>query len=161
MKNTVVYLLLLFYIYCLFKIVVLKFGPFHIETLLDNLQRNTANPDYLLYALHSGNLVPLREITRALTALTKHTLLNLFGNIVIFIPFGVFLGTLMKSKILQFLRVFILSFGLSLSLESAQLFFSMGTFDVDDLILNTVGGLIGFVFYVLISRLLKDRKKVS
>jgi glycopeptide antibiotics resistance protein len=39
------------------------------------------------------------------------------------------------------------SFLLSFFIETVQLVFKIGVFDVDDLIMNTLGGLIGYVIY--------------
>lgn len=73
---------------------------------------------------------------------------NLLGNIVIFIPYGILLGlvSINKRKI-SFVDVFLCSFGLSLCLECAQTVFSIGIFDVDDLILNSSGDLIGWIAF--------------
>ncbi|MFD2118040.1 VanZ family protein [Paenibacillus yanchengensis] len=38
-------------------------------------------------------------------------------------------------------------------MESAQALFSIGSFDVDDLILNSSGGLIGFVILKIFAKL--------
>ena len=48
-----------------------------------------------------------------------------------------------------FFRIFFLTFGFSLAVETIQLISKVGIFDVDDLVLNTLGGIIGyFVFAV-------------
>ena len=44
------------------------------------------------------------------------------------------------------------SFELSLVVELLQLIFKVGSFDVDDLLLNTVGGMLGFLVYFLAVR---------
>ena len=41
------------------------------------------------------------------------------------------------------------SFELSLLVEVLQLVTKVGSFDVDDLLLNTVGGILGFLIYKL------------
>lgn len=70
---------------------------------------------------------------------------NLFGNVIIFIPFGFFLP--MASKYKSFFSTVFYSFGLSLCVETFQLVTKVGSFDVDDLLLNTVGGLVGYIIY--------------
>ena len=68
---------------------------------------------------------------------------NLFGNILIFVPFGFFLP--MGSKRRSFFVTLFYSFGLSLCVEIFQLITKVGSFDVDDLLLNTIGGVIGYI----------------
>lgn len=76
-------------------------------------------------------------------------LTNLLGNILIFIPFGFFLpmGSTKKSFVLTAL----FSFFLSLGIETFQLLTKIGSFDVDDLLLNTLGGIIGYLLYRILS----------
>ena len=79
------------------------------------------------------------------TILWKTIIVNIFGNILIFVPFG-FLGIVFPklnqfwSLILDFLFAIII-------LESFQYFTRLGVFDIDDVILNTVGVAIGFWIY--------------
>ena len=70
-------------------------------------------------------------------------MINLVGNIAIFIPLGLFLGLLSKNGGMPLAGTMLASFGLSLMLEGGQAVFAIGSFDVDDLILNTAGGVIG------------------
>ena len=79
------------------------------------------------------------------TILWKTIIINIFGNILIFVPFG-FLGIVFPklnnfwSLILDFLFAIII-------IESLQYFTRLGVFDIDDVILNTVGVAIGFWIY--------------
>ena len=79
------------------------------------------------------------------TILWKTIIINIFGNILIFVPFG-FLGIVFPKLnnfwilILDFLFAIII-------LESLQYFTRLGVFDIDDVILNTVGVAIGFWIY--------------
>lgn len=97
------------------------------------------------------NLVLFREIKRfwqyreQLGLFAMFT--NLFGNVIIFIPLGVFMP--MASKRRNFFATTFYSFGLSLGVEVFQLISKVGSFDVDDLLLNTVGGMIGYLCYVI------------
>lgn len=75
--------------------------------------------------------------------------LNVFGNVLIFMPFGYFIPLLMKQKKNVFFTT-LFSFELSLCVEIIQLFFKLGSFDVDDIFLNTIGGFLGYLlFYFL------------
>ena len=73
---------------------------------------------------------------------------NLAGNILIFAPFG-FLLPVMDSKLRHFFQVTFLSMELSLIVECVQLITKTGSFDVDDLLLNTIGGMLGYAVYAV------------
>jgi glycopeptide antibiotics resistance protein len=72
--------------------------------------------------------------------------INLFGNIAVFIPFGIFLPLLFfkLQRVFSFLAAFIISIT---SLEVLQMVFQVGSFDVDDILLNSVGALMGYGLY--------------
>ena len=107
------------------------------------------------------NLVPLREIRRFF--LYSHIVgvqaffLNIVGNVVGFMPFGFFLPVISRRSRLWYNTV-LLSFLFSLSIETIQLVFRVGSFDVDDMILNTLGGILGFVCYKIVQRIRKRRR---
>ena len=71
---------------------------------------------------------------------------NVFGNIIVFVPLGVFLPSLFQ-KFRKMLPIFLISLELSLVIEITQLVTRIGSFDVDDLLLNTVGGLLGGILF--------------
>ena len=75
------------------------------------------------------------------------TIVNLLGNVVCFMPFGFLLPTVSRKKIFKnFLSVTLMAMLFSLGIETAQLLMKVGAFDVDDIFLNTVGGLAGYIF---------------
>ncbi len=78
-------------------------------------------------------------------------LLNLFGNVAAFLPFGVFLPRLFP-KCRSLLLTSMFAFEFSLGVEVMQLLFKVGCFDVDDVFLNTVGGVLGFLIYWMFGR---------
>ena len=74
--------------------------------------------------------------------------INIVGNVVVFIPFGVFMPMLFP-KCKNVLLTTLLSLEFSIIIEVIQLVSRVGSFDVDDLLLNALGGLCGvFVFCV-------------
>ena len=96
------------------------------------------------------NLVPFKEIERFWQyreTLGWRGMANLFGNIVLFIPFGFFLP--MASRYKSFFVTTFFSFSLSFLVETFQLLSKVGIFDVDDLILNTLGGILGYIIYMI------------
>lgn len=72
---------------------------------------------------------------------------NLFGNILIFVPFGFFISVASSSR--GFFKTLFCSMFLSLCVETVQLFTRVGSFDVDDILLNTIGGVLGYIFFVI------------
>ncbi|MCI5874862.1 MAG: VanZ family protein [Clostridiales bacterium] len=98
------------------------------------------------------NLVPLKEIGRFLTYWEslgmRAVLLNIVGNVAAFVPFGIFLPVF-SARCRKIRMTVYYSFELSLLVELLQLITRVGSFDVDDLILNTLGGMIGFLLYLL------------
>lgn len=106
------------------------------------------------------NLVLFREIRRfwvyreslGFTAVA----LNLLGNIMAFIPFGMILPV-MSRRCRSFLFMTFLTFEFSLVVEVIQLIFKVGSFDVDDLLLNTIGGILGFCIFRIVNRIRRQR----
>ena len=101
------------------------------------------------------NLIPFREIRRFIVYADLlgpvAVISNLFGNIAIFMPFG-FLIPILGRKKRNFWFTSLLSFALSLAVECIQLVTRTGCFDVDDIFLNTIGGMLGYLVYALVQR---------
>ena len=74
--------------------------------------------------------------------------LNIFGNVLAFMPFGFFLPVIWERTRHWYITV-ILSFAMSLIVETMQLVGKVGSFDVDDLLLNTIGGFVGYIIFAL------------
>ena len=72
---------------------------------------------------------------------------NLAGNILIFVPYGFFISMASRSRGL--FKTLFFSMGLSLCVEITQLFSRVGSFDVDDILLNTVGGVVGYIIFLI------------
>jgi glycopeptide antibiotics resistance protein len=104
------------------------------------------------YHWRSNNFVPFKTINFYLFLADVNLRIrieNLVGNVIGFIPFG-FICPLLSKKF-RTLRVIVLStFTLSLSYEVIQVLFEFGSFDVDDLILNTLGGVLGYILFKII-----------
>jgi len=60
-----------------------------------------------------------------------------------------FIAGLARHSFFTGIHVLVLSFLLSLGYEVTQLLTGIGIFDVDDLMLNTLGGIMGYVVYML------------
>lgn len=104
------------------------------------------------------NLTPFKEIERYIHYREQlgweYFVVNIYGNILAFLPFGFFLPIISAAN-RKFINVALYSFEFSLGIELVQLSFQVGIFDVDDLIMNTVGGILGFILYWLFRKKLK------
>ena len=140
MKRTVkIFIWITFVIYCavLFS---LLFIDMRVRFTLEGISAHFA----------ISNLVPFKTIClyikRAIegrinvgTAVT-----NLVGNLIAFLPLGCYLPCLFKGM-RKLWRVILLSLGIILTVELFQPLICVGVFDVDDIILNLTGAIVGFL----------------
>ena len=112
------------------------------------------------------NLELFKEIRRFITYReqlgTFVVAANLFGNILIFVPYGFFVS--MAGRTRGFFKTFFFSMFLSLVVETVQLVTRVGSFDVDDILLNTIGGVLGYILFTICNRIrrkhhVRNRKK--
>lgn len=96
----------------------------------------------------SHNYIPFKEILRYDIG-SNLFYKNIFGNMLLFVPYGIFIAKYVNLR--QPIILVIISFITSLSIEVIQ--FLIGrVFDVDDIILNVVGSLLGFSIYILFQK---------
>ncbi|MCI8551312.1 MAG: VanZ family protein [Lachnospiraceae bacterium] len=97
------------------------------------------------------NLEPFLEIRRCIRYWDVlgpiNAGMNLFGNVAAFMPFGFILPMLRFSN-RKWHVVTLLSLLCSLCIETVQLISMRGSFDVDDLLLNTLGGFLGYLCFL-------------
>ncbi|MBQ6476989.1 MAG: VanZ family protein [Bacilli bacterium] len=120
------------YILCLFQVV----------TLQDTVSWST------------NNFIPFKEILRYDIG-SNLFLKNVIGNVLLFIPFGYFISYILKVEkvYLPILIIFITS----IAIELVQLYIGR-VFDVDDVILNLIGGIIGYILYKIVTGIGKKFK---
>ena len=78
----------------------------------------------------------------------RSMLLNVLGNIVCFVPLGFLVPSVINFKN-KFLAVVIVAFSSVLMVEVIQLVTKIGSFDVDDILLNVSGAMLGYGIYVI------------
>ncbi|MEO6541463.1 MAG: VanZ family protein [Ferruginibacter sp.] len=108
--------------------------------------------------MHKANLKPFATIKLYLNSHgnPEYAINNLVGNTIGFIPLGILLPLLFTKLRSATATIFcVLLF--SLAFETFQLFSMLGIFDVDDLLLNTLGGAIGYLLFMLIARWIHPR----
>lgn len=110
----------------------------------------------------SINLIPFYSITEYISGsseiIKRFAFGNVVGNIVLFIPLGIYLPLFKNDKrvIINLLFIFIVS----LFVEIIQGLLGIGASDIDDIILNCLGGWIGILVYKFLLFILRDQKKV-
>lgn len=106
------------------------------------------------YSEFRYNLIPFSTIEDFLNFNqfnTKRWVINLIGNVGVFVPFGILLPFVFEERIGRLYVKFII--GLFV-LELTQLLSRRGVFDIDDLLLNSVGFIVGYGSYRIIVKYL-------
>ncbi len=107
------------------------------------------------------NLIPLKGLVlmvrRAFIAeqpliVRMIVLVNILGNVLIFVPIGFLASVLTPLRHKGWLS-FTLGLTISLTIEILQLGFLIRVFDVDDLILNSIGAWLGFLVFLVLSQI--------
>ena len=130
-------LFFMIYILCLFQIV-------------------TFEDQTIIVGNNNFNLIPFKEILRYKFG-SRLFFKNVIGNLVMFVPYGFFVSYFTKSDKTS-VSFFLILFA-SLSIEFTQL--AIGRiFDIDDVSLNVVGGMLGYGVYRLLSKLGDSLPKV-
>lgn len=110
--------------------------------------------------MYRYNFIPFKEIERFWKyrdILGIHTFYNLAGNVLIFVPAGFFIPLLWETR-RGFVFTVCVTFWMSLMVELVQLFSRVGSFDVDDLLLNTLGGILGYLLLIVVERWRKHER---
>lgn len=132
-------LCLIAYLAVLVRLIVLKYPDAMMRAVLEswsleNMQRQAAQ----------SNLVPFRTIASSLFASQLPVELpTLVYNVIAFMPLGLLLPCL-SLRLRRWHRVFFTGLLLALGLECVQLVTMLGIADVDDVILNVTGALVGY-----------------
>ena len=131
-------------------LIVIYFGILAIITLGRHGYHTTNVILYWDYIKRNIQLVPTKMIFEFLQLVfnssTNDTVrmlsaLNLVGNIAMFIPFGLFWGRKRLGNFVIWAIVF------TAVIEVIQLFTLKGSFDIDDILLNVFGAIIGYILY--------------
>ena len=97
----------------------------------------------------SNNFIPFQEILRY-NITSRYFFKNVIGNMLMFLPFGFFVSYYLENK-KPYLTI-VLTLVASIAIELVQL--SIGrVFDVDDIILNICGSLLGYLLYYVLLRI--------
>ena len=107
-----------------------------------------------------ANLQPFKSIWRCLHGEPSWSIaiLNLVGNVVLFVPIG-FLLPLVFPR-LEWRNALVVAAACGLTIEGTQALLRMGIFDIDDVILNALGVMIGFRAFRIPARSARPRSGV-
>ena len=97
----------------------------------------------------TNNFIPFREILRY-SVKSRLFFKNVLGNMIMFFPFGLFCSYYLKSNNIKL--PLLLTLVASLSIECVQLAIGR-VFDVDDILLNLLGGITGYFLYSILRRI--------
>lgn len=140
-KNARMFSIILFIVYLFLLAYLLFLSPYYGRTL--GVPR-----EY--------NLIPFKTIKNYIVyrryVTTQIFYTNILGNVLAFMPMGFFVPILFRHK-RTFVEVIIVSLLISLIVELLQYRLVVGSFDVDDIILNTIGGGLGFIMFGAVYRL--------
>lgn len=124
--------------------------------LFGRSNRYVEGVDYMQQLQNNMSLKPFFTIKNYLYVVThqdhgdlyRHCMINLLGNVVLFIPAGIFLPKIWKK--LQNFFLFLLVCVLVITLiEALQLVTLLGSCDIDDLILNVFGMILGYLLFLI------------
>ena len=96
-----------------------------------------------------NNFIPFKEIFRYSFG-SRLFFKNVLGNMIMFLPFGLFISYYLQNKKPHL--TIVLATIASFSIEFVQLLIGR-VFDIDDIILNIMGGYLGYLIYYVLSQL--------
>jgi glycopeptide antibiotics resistance protein len=104
-----------------------------------------------------GNFVPFKSIVPLLSGRGNQliAMVNLFGNIIPFMPIGLLAPLVVRSFSWQ--KALVLGVVTGLTCEVMEVVFRVGIFDVDDVILNAFGVMAGYGLFVMFKRRAQPR----
>ena len=130
--------------YCVLMVVLL-FGRERYDLGLDYWKTVSLNYNFVPFVTikkYVGILIHGRH------SLYSHAIINLFGNILMFVPMGYLIPMIWRSM-RKFLACFAVCVLVIVTVELIQLFTLVGSCDIDDLILNLAGISLGFFLFRL------------
>ncbi len=97
------------------------------------------------------NIIPFTEILRYKVG-SHAFMMNVIGNILIFLPFGYFVSSYVKAnKVSHILFISVIT---SFTVELVQHYIGR-SFDIDDILLNVIGSICGFFLYIALNAIVK------
>lgn len=143
---------IIFFIYLLIviKLIIFKYPLDQMRAIAASWEKNV-----ILEGLDTANFTLFKTIRMYIDYSYKlNSFENLVGNVVVFIPFGFLFPYVIKWGKNFFVMLFH-AFLFVLGIEVFQLFSAFGAFDVDDILLNCCGAVIGYLLYQIWEKIKK------
>lgn len=143
-------ILFLFYLFVLLKVTLFRTAVTLFDIYFGDQNGYVTS---LGTAYERANFVPFYSVYYYLVSRQEPLnvgLVNVFGNILLFVPFGFLLPLTLRW--FRTLKSALLLIGLtSLGFEVTQMLMAIGVFDIDDVLFNTIGGATGYAFFRLLT----------
>lgn len=131
------------YILLLIKFIIFKYPYEQIVEISSDWKA-----EVIFVGLGSANFMPFKTIRMYIKYADRlNSFENLAGNIIAFVPFGMMLP-LINTRTSIWKYVFANALVFVIGIELFQLVSAFGVFDVDDIILNCFGVILGYVIYI-------------
>lgn len=131
------------YLLVVIKLIIFKYPYYQLKAIADTWEKGV-----ILEGLDSANFTLFKTIRMYIDySYMLNSFENLVGNVVVFMPFGFLLPYVIRwgrSFIVMLLNAFLFVLGI----EVFQLFSAFGAFDVDDILLNCFGAVLGYMAYL-------------
>lgn len=148
-RKSILFRRTIFFIYLLIviKLIIFKYPYEQLKAIADSWEKGV-----ILEGLDTANFTLFKTIRMYIKYSYKlNSFENLIGNIVVFVPYG-FLFPYVLKKGSNFFVMLLNAFLFVAGIEIFQLFSAFGAFDVDDILLNCVGAVIGYLLYLILRR---------
>ena len=127
------------------------------QTIIPKFETGVNGFNIVRSGIHETNLIPFKVLFETyqevfVNGYINYFLINFLGNIILFIPFGLIVPLLWKTSTV---KTILIGFCSSLFIEICQLFLTRGT-DIDDLMLNTTGVLLGILVIKFLQKYCKS-----
>ncbi|PQZ54173.1 hypothetical protein CQZ94_18295 [Bacillus sp. MYb209] len=133
------------YIILLINFIIFKFFG-NVQDVINMAQDNYRNIHEL--GGNRTNFIPFRTLKEYISNMNiTSSFINIIGNIIPFIPLGFLIPIVFPIK-KTFIKTMIICFIIIMLIENIQLFTYLGSMDIDDVILNQISCMIGYIFYL-------------
>ncbi len=137
------HMIFLVYLFIVVRLIIFKYPLSHLAEIARSWGKGA-----VLHGLDTANFTLFKTIRMYIDyAYMLNSFENLVGNVIVFVPFG-FLLPYVHEAGKKFWVMLLNAFLFVLGIEVFQLFSAFGAFDVDDILLNCVGAIIGYLLYL-------------
>ncbi len=153
-QKKIIRALFFLYLLVLIKVIIFKYPYEQLQAIVD-----TWTKEVVWEGLNTANFTLFKTIKMYIRYADRlNSFENLVGNVVAFVPFG-FLFPYVIRYGKNFFVMLCHAFVFVVGIEVFQLFSAFGAFDVDDILLNCLGAIIGWIGYSLLQIIRQMVKK--